>query len=112
MPPQDPFKQTYAAKQGAKVVTQKVQFNQHADDHAMLKEADVSFGFRHQMPWTQKVREVRCQGDDRTFDKIVARSVHHEEAEADRERRRKEYSAKPQRGTMRGRMIETSPGGL
>ena len=67
-----------------------------------MKQPDVDFGYRHQAPWTQKTRDTRCMGDDRTFDKIVAASVAKERYETDRERKLKDYFMQPQRGTMRG----------
>lgn len=66
-----------------------------------MRQPDVSFGYRHQALWTQKTRDTRCEGDDRTFDKIVAASISKEGNEADRERKLKDYFVQPQRGTVR-----------
>ena len=82
VPPQDPFKTVYVAKDGFKEVSDKVNFDLHCKDEVLLRQPDVKFGYRHQAPWTQKTRETRCKGDDRTFDKIVATSIIKEKVEA------------------------------
>lgn len=78
--PQDPFKQTFVAKSGFKEVPNKVNYEMHCSDAALLKKPDVNFGYQHQVTWSQQTNEMRCQGDARTFDKIVANSQARETA--------------------------------
>ena len=47
------------------------------------------------------MNELRCIGNDRTFDKIVKQSIARENEEANRQSKLVEYMAQAQRGTIR-----------
>ena len=70
--PQDIFKVEYHAKQGIKDVPTKINAVVHCSDEALQKEADVKSGYRNQISWSTQTNDIRCIGNDRTFDKIVA----------------------------------------
>ena len=70
--PQDNFKVEYHAKQGIKDVPTKINSVVHCSDEALQKEVDVKSGYRNQISWSTQTNDLRCIGNDRTFDKIVA----------------------------------------
>ena len=96
MPPSDPFKDAYFAKEGLKEVPTKINSMIHCSDEALMRGVDVQAGYRHKMVWTTGEKDTRCVGTDRTFrtfDKIVAKSVAYENNELNREKKLQEYHA-------------------
>lgn len=45
------------------------------------------------MTWSTATNDTRCIGKDRTFDKIVAASIAHENSEMNREKKLADYFA-------------------
>lgn len=93
--PTDPFKDTYFAKMGIKEVPKKINDVVHCDDAALQKQNDITSGYRNKMTWSTATNDTRCIGKDRTFDKIVAASIAHENSEMNREKKLADYFAQP-----------------
>ena len=89
-------------KQGMKEVPSKINDVIHCPDEVLQKPSEITYGYRNKTLWSTQTNDTRCQGNDRTFDKIVAQSVAKENYEINREKKLQEYYAQPQRGTMRG----------
>lgn len=52
MAPQDRFKELYTAKMGIKEVPTKINGVVHCSNEALLKEVDVTSGYRNQISWS------------------------------------------------------------
>ena len=89
--PQDRFKETHVAKQGIKAIPNKINDLVHCDDDALLKQPDITSGYRNKTSWTMATNETRCRGNDRTFDKIVASGHAREAYELSREKKLEVY---------------------
>lgn len=50
--PQDRFKELYTAKMGIKEVPTKINGVVHCSNEALLKEVDVTSGYRNQISWS------------------------------------------------------------
>jgi len=84
LPPSDVFKEVHVAKQGLKEIPAKINELTHCADDAFQNQVDVNPGYRNKVSWSTEIGELRCSGEDRTFDKIVKQSKAREDAEAAR----------------------------
>lgn len=93
--PQDIFKMEHFPKAGIKEVPIGINKMVHCSDEALQKEPDVKSGYRNQISWSTQFNDTRCIGNDRTFDKIVARSKAREQSEIAREKKLQDYFSQP-----------------
>ena len=66
-------------KQAAKEAPAKITTVIHCTDEDLKHEPDVQLGYKNKVLWSSVEDDIRCKGNNRMFDKIVAQGKAYEE---------------------------------